>query len=107
MRLLIPLFMFLAGILTACDSDSFFQKLKQPPTQSVAAKSTRGGHDVVQAAPISGEIASSAETAAAPIAPIVVKGSGAFAGAVPQADSSTSGANGDITLNFVNADIKD
>lgn len=107
MRLLIALSIPL--LLSACDSDSFFQKLDQPPTQSLSAKSTRGGHDAaIQTAPVSGEIASSTETAAPPIAPIVLKGSGAFAGTVSQSiPGAKTSADGDITLNFVNADIRD
>jgi general secretion pathway protein D len=107
MRLLIILPILL--LLPACDSDAFFQKLKQPPTQSLSAKSTRGGHDAaIQTAPVSGEIASSTETAAPPMEPIVVKGSGAFAGTAPQSIAGAkANADGDITLNFVNADIRD
>src|SRR5437899_3332365 len=100
----------MAMLLTSCTSDDAIQRKQRdagliPPPSSNAPLPVSG---TTKATLASGEIGNpSSPGSSTAIPPIIVKGSGSFSNPNAGTISSGTAGGGDITLNFVEADIKD
>jgi len=112
MKLALPVILLMTLLLSACSQNEFEQqKARQAaliPGTAPTAPAPKNLSETTKANLESGEIGSSGATgSAATKPPIIVKGTGSFAQLPSAANAATISGEGEITLNFVDADIKE
>jgi general secretion pathway protein D len=114
MKLALPVILMMAMLLSACNykRDEFEQHSARQaalvPGTAPSASAPKNLSETTKANLQSGEIGSSGATgSAATKPPIIVKGTGSFAQLPSASNAATISGGGEITLNFVDADIKE